>query len=87
MSKSKNNFRNPETKEKSKYKLWVCHNREGIKKGLPPKFTYYGYNTKADGGLASLKGLVLKRMQYIDIAQLYDNQMNAKIQEWDNRIR
>lgn len=85
MSRSKNNFKKPETKEKSKYKLWVCYNALGIKAGLPVKYTYYSFNTKKDGGLENLKALVIRRLNHISIAQLYDNQSNIKIQEWDNR--
>jgi len=86
MSKSKNNFRNADTKQRSQFKLWVCYKKNALNqfKGLKEKVTYYGYNTKRDGGLKGLKEIVDKRNDYIKIAILYDNNTNTELMRWDN---
>lgn len=82
MSKSKNNFKNPDIVQKTQYKLWIAHNQQGISKGLPPKMTYYGFLSKKDGGLKSLLQLREKREGLYIKAELYDGTGKNKLQEW-----
>lgn len=79
MSKSKNNFSNPDIKEKSKYRLWVIYTESGMRKyNVPQKKQYFGFITKKDGGLSKLVDLFLAREQDIAKAIIYDNQTKTE---------
>lgn len=89
MSNSKNYFKSDEAKEKSKYKLWILYKSEYKEKFKGNPKTYYGFNTKSDGGLAGLINLAEDRKDMFNLAILYDNQAadreHSEVRRWENR--
>ena len=82
MSKSKNNFRKQENKERSKYKLWVLFKPGLGVSNLRNSFSYFGYNSDKDGGIARLLKLAERKKTIMKIAILYDNQTEKEIQRF-----
>ncbi|MDO9186957.1 MAG: hypothetical protein Q7W13_13165 [Bacteroidia bacterium] len=75
MSKSKNNFTDPNVLAKVEYHCWVLH-VSGAKWNnyhLPKNKTYNGFISKRDKGLQSLKDLVIARSSIIEQAQIWDS--------------
>lgn len=83
----KNNFKSEDAKQRSRYRLWVLYKPQYEKLFTENPFTYFGFNTKPDGGFGSLKKLAESRTHMFKMAILYDNHAadrdNNEIMRWE----
>lgn len=69
------NFKNPETKARARYKLWVKYKAEYVNEKLPEIKVYYSYDRpdNPEYGKAMLLKMLRERIEKVQVAILYDN--------------
>jgi hypothetical protein len=71
----RNNFKNPEIRDKAIYKIWVLLKPEFCSKyNVKKAITRYGFNNKKNRGIDNLVRLAETLEKEAELIHLYDNQ-------------